>query len=57
MNAHVHVGVHIVDRARDLRKRLGHERVRAVDLALRDNRVALEVRDPEAGATVSDISK
>ena len=52
MNAHVHVSVHIVDRARDLRKRLSHERVRAVDLALRDDRVRLKVRDGEARATV-----
>ena len=49
--------MHVVDLARDLGKGHAHESLRSVDLALRDNRVALEVRDPEAGATVSDISK
>ena len=50
MSAHVHVSVHIVDRARDLRKTLGHERVCAVDLALRDDPVRLKVRDLEPGS-------
>ena len=55
LNAHVDVGVHVVDRARDLRKRLSHERVCAVDLALRDDRVRLKVRDREARAAVGAV--
>ena len=54
---HVQVGVHVVDLARDLGQGHAHERLRSVDLALRDDRIALEVRDPEAGTTVSGISE
>ena len=47
---HVHVRVHILDRARDGGQRLAHEERRGVDLVLGNDRVRLEVRDTETRA-------
>ena len=42
--------MHILDRAADCGQGLAHDRLRAVDLALRDDPVRLKVRDLEPGS-------
>ena len=49
---HVHVRVHVLDRARHWGEALAHQRLRAVDLLLGDDRVRREVGNLESGATM-----